>query len=291
VADGSEQARREATLQTIIRDTLSLDESTSRESRSAYRIIKLVFDPHVSGHSNLPDEPVLFVGNHTMYALDAMLMPMIMQHEFGRFVRGMADRLFFFGDERLRNLIIKMGAVAGDPAVCTALMEAGKDLLVFPGGAREVTKTAEERYRLKWKKRDGFIRLAAKNGYTIVPFPTVGTDELYDRYMEGHEIPDSALGRFLQRIGLLDENVNPDYLPPIPKGLFGSLWPKPQRCYLGFGEPLRLAQYEGCVPDDAVVKELRDEVAGRIESQISQLLLKRTQHHEKDGWLRRVLTR
>ena len=71
-----------------------------------------------------------------------------------------------------------------------------------------------------------------------MPFGLVGPDEFYGHLMEGQELPDSALGRLLTRLGLLHEDIRSDILPPIPVGSLGTLFPKPQRCYLGFGQPV-----------------------------------------------------
>ena len=60
----------------------------------------------------------------------------------------------------------------------SALMRAGQHLMVFPGGQREVFKRKNEAYRLIWKERIGFVTLAAAFGYSIVPFASLGADEI-----------------------------------------------------------------------------------------------------------------
>jgi 1-acyl-sn-glycerol-3-phosphate acyltransferase len=169
-------------------------------------------------------------------------------------------------------------------------MEHGHDLLVFPGGAHEATKTAAEKYTLQWKERYGFVRLAAKHGYPILPFALVGPDEFYSHLMEGRDLPDSALGKLLRRLGLIDDNTRPDMLPPIPAGALGSLMPKPQRCYLQFGEPVETSAYAGKKPTRKQLQAIRDKVGGQIETMLAELLLLREQRRGKDGLLRRLLT-
>jgi hypothetical protein len=134
------------------------------------------------------------------------------------------------------------------------------------------------------------VKLAAKHGYTIMPFGLVGPDEFYGRYMEGQDLPDSALGQLLKRLGLLTDDIRSDILPPIPLGLLGTLIPKPQRCYLGFGEPINLAQYKGKTLTKKRQQIIRGQVAEQIETQLTELLFAREQHKGQDSLLRRLLT-
>jgi 1-acyl-sn-glycerol-3-phosphate acyltransferase len=169
-------------------------------------------------------------------------------------------------------------------------MKDRQDLLVFPGGAHEAVKPASAKYELQWKERCGFVKLAARHGYTIMPFGLVGPDEFYGHFMEGQALPESALGRLLTYLGVLNENTRRDILPPIPVGSLGTLFPKPQRCYLGFGRPINLSRYRGKTLPKKTLLSIRAEVAEQIETQLAQLLITREQHKGKDGLLRRLLT-
>ncbi|MFT7177467.1 MAG: hypothetical protein ACJAUG_003480 [Halioglobus sp.] len=94
----------------------------------------------------------------------------------------------------------------------------------------------------------------------------------------------------LSQFGLLTEDTRTDMLPPIPLGLMGSLLPKPQRCYIGFGEPVDLSQFEGKKMSKGNQRIIRNQVADEIEEQLSELLLLREQNKGDDGLLRRLLT-
>ena len=170
------------------------------------------------------------------------------------------------------------------------MMEDGQDLLVFPGGAHEAVKPSSDLYSLQWKERYGFVRLAAMHGYTIMPFGIVGPDEFYGHYIEGSDLPASKLGRMLSRFGLLTEDTRTDILPPIPIGTLGSAFPKPQRCYLGFGEAVDLSNYKGQALSKKSLRIIRNQVADEIEEQLDELLLLREQNKGSDSLLRRILT-
>ena len=268
---------------------LAVEPPSGVELEVSYQIVKRLFKPMILGTENIPDRPCLFVGNHSLFALDGWVIGPLMTKELNRFPRGLGDK-FLFANPRVGDFVLKSGAVMGHPDVCSALMKAGEDLIVFPGGAHEAVKPASMKYELQWKERYGFVKLAARHGYTIMPFGLVGPDEFYGHLMEGQDIPGSALGTLLKRLGLLNDDVRADVLPPIPIGALGSFLPKPQRCYLGFGEPIDLARYKGRTPTKREQKSIRAAVAEEIETQLAELLFTREQEKGKDGFMRRLLS-
>ena len=167
------------------------------------------------------------------------------------------------------------------------MMQDGADLLVYPGGAHESMKATSEMYELQWRERYGFVRMAAENGYNITPFGVVGPEECFDHVMEKEDLLDTRLGKLLS-----DRGVRADLMPPIPSGLFSTLLPKPQHCYIAFGETVIVPDYSGgkSVPKK-VMKDVREEVADGVEGLIRDMLLLRAQKRGDDSWLRRWLTR
>ena len=255
----------------------------------AYQIVKRIFNPMVTGAQNIPKEPCLFVGNHSLFALDGAIIRPIFLKELQRFPRAMGDK-FLFSIERVANILVKQGIVMGHPDVCGALMDARQDLLLFPGGAYESVKPKSKLYELQWKERYGFVKLAATHGYTIMPFGLVGPDEFYGHLMEGQELPDTTLGKLLTHLGVLNNNIRSDMIPPIPIGSLGTALPKPQRCYLGFGKPINLSRHKGKTLSKKTVQAVRAQAAQAIENQLTQLLIKRERDKGKESFLRRLLT-
>ncbi|MDH3994928.1 MAG: acyltransferase family protein [Gammaproteobacteria bacterium] len=272
-----------------IATALAVPTPSGLELELPYRIVKRLFNPLIIGADNIPEQPCLFVGNHSLFALDGWVLGPVFNKELGRFVRGLGDK-FLFSSPAIGERILKTGAVMGHPEVCSALMKDGRDLIVFPGGAQEAVKPTSELYELKWKERYGFVKLAAKHGYTIMPFGSVGPDEFYSHYIEGRDLPDSAPGKILKRLGLITDDFRSDIMPPLPLGALGTPFPKPQRCYVGFGEPVDLSQYKGRTPTPKQQKSIRAEVAEQIEIQLAELLFARAQNRGKDGLLRKILT-
>jgi 1-acyl-sn-glycerol-3-phosphate acyltransferase len=273
----------------LIEQFLDFDGPDERSYQRLTAFVERYFSPTVTGVENIPDEPTLFIGNHSMFGLDGMIFLPMLYHETGRFARAMGDNAWF--QTFTREGMIKNGTVLAHPRVCSALMEEGLDLLVFPGGAAEANKTAEEKYNLVWRQRYGFVRMAAQHGYNITPFGLVGPDDWFDHRIEGRDLLDTRLGKLLTRMGVT-EGLREDLLPPLPAGVFSTLLPKPQRCFLAFGEPVSVPDCRGkkTVPM-SVQKSVREETAAKVEQLVADMLLMRTQRKHEEGWVRRLLTR
>jgi 1-acyl-sn-glycerol-3-phosphate acyltransferase len=272
----------------LIEKFLAIEGPNEKSFERLYAFIQRYFAPTIVGLDNIPDEPTLFIGNHAMFGLDGMILMPTIYHETGRFLRAMGDNAWFqtaTGEKMAAN-----GMVLGHPEVCGALMEAGQDLLVFPGGAAEANKTAEEKYSLVWKERYGFVRMAAQHGYNITPFGMVGPDDWWDHAIEGRDLLQSRLVKLLQKMGVIGE-IREDIVPPIPRGLFNTLLPKPERCFLAFGEPIEVPDCKGKKVSMAVQKSVRNQTARQVESLVGDMLLMRTQNKHNEGTIRRLLTR
>jgi len=276
-------------LQSHIERALAVKAPQGLEIDIAYRLVQRLFSPVITGTENIPKRPCLFVGNHSLFALDGAVLTPIFLKNLRRFTRPMGDK-FLFTNRAIADYLLSTGIVMGHPEVCSALMEAEQDLLLFPGGAYEAVKPVSQLYELQWKDRFGFVKLAARHGYTIMPFGLVGPDEFYGHLIEGQDLPHTVLGRLLTRLGVLHADTRNDILPPIPLGTLGSIFPKPQRCYLGFGQGVDLSRYQGKSLSKKTLQAVRTEVATEIETQLTELLATREQRKGQDSLLRRILT-
>jgi 1-acyl-sn-glycerol-3-phosphate acyltransferase len=230
----------------------------------------------------LPDRPCLFIGNHALFGLDGLVILPVMLQEQQRFLRPMGDR-FLFSNPAVAEMLLRRGGTMGHPEVARALMAHDQDILVFPGGAHEAVKSSRDRYTLQWKDRLGFLRLAAEFGYTIVPFGLVGPDEFYEYLLDSDQVVE-----LLARFGLWAEGQRRDAVPPLLRGTFGSLIPRPQACYLSFGEALELPAPGGPAPGRKRLLAWRNTVARRIEEEIGAMLLQRERERSSLGFLRRL---
>lgn len=227
--------------------------------------------PRFFGMDRIPrNDGFLLAGNHTLFAmLDAPLMIFGIYEEAGVFIHSLGDHIHF-AIPGWRDLLAGFGVVDGTRDNCRALMRAGRSLLVYPGGGREVFKRRNEKYKLIWGERVGFTRLAVEHGYPIVPFAAVGAEEAYDIVVDADDLLNSPLGPLFRFLAPRE-----DLMPPIVRGLGPTAIPRPERFYFHFGEPIRTAHLAGRESDDAVCLDVREQVRASVESGIEFLLEER----------------
>ena len=232
--------------------------------------------PCFDGLENIPAQgPVLLVGNHTLFGvLDMPLMLDEIHRTRGRFVRGLADNAHL-AVPGWRDLLLRAGAVRGTRENCRELLAAGEAVLVYPGGGREVAKRKGEKYRLIWKQRMGFARMAIEAGCPVVPFGAVGAEECFDILLDADHPAFTPLRAVVRRLG-----GNWDLVWPVVRGLGPTPLPRPQPLYFGFGAPISTQRWARQATD-AALRAVRDEAHAGVEEQIRLLQTKRRQrgHH------------
>ena len=248
--------------------------------------------PRFFGLNNIdPQRPSLLVGNHTIFGvLDVPHMMTAIYRERGVFVRSLGDRLHFqvpgWG-----SLLKSLGAVVGTRENCAALMRSGAHILVFPGGGREVAKRKGEAYKLIWKERTGFARMAIEHGYAITPFASVGPEECFDILLDANDVMQSPVGKFLDRVGITKSLLRGgDSIFPIACGLGFTMIPRPERFYFSFEPTLDTRRFAGKHDDPATLLALRTEVSQAVEASIAKLMAIRAQDPKRSllgGLLRR----
>ncbi len=64
-------------------------------------------------------------------------------------------------------------------AEATRLLQAGEIVVIAPGGMREAMRGPQEKYRVSWESRDGFVRLALRAQVPIVLAACPRADDIY----------------------------------------------------------------------------------------------------------------
>ncbi len=231
--------------------------------------------PRFSGLENVPrDRPALYVANHTLMGmLDTPLLTLGLHDQTGVFVRGLGDHLHF-AVPVWRDLLARFGCVEGTRDNCRALMKAGESIIVFPGGGREVFKRKNEKYRLIWKERMGFARLAIEFGYPVIPVAAVGAEDCYEILLDQDDYARLPWWPILERLA-----ERPDAIPPVVRGI-GPL-PRPQRFYFHFGKVIETKRLQGGQGDDALVFKFRERVRRTLQRDIGALLRSRDRDPER----------
>lgn len=254
---------------------------------------RLWFRPQFHGLEHLdPARPALYVGNHTLYGLlDAPLMAQGIYERTGIYFRSLGDH-FHFVTPGWGRLLLAFGAVDGTPVNCSRLMQAGAHIVVYPGGAREVMKNRGEEYRLVWKRRTGFARMAMQHGYDIVPFAAIGADDAYAIRYDSRAFRHSLPGRLAERSGLLQRFFRGgDTLGPLVTGVAGLPIPRPEKMYFLFGERIPTHHLQAVAQSRQAQWQLRQQVEQAIYQQLDALFAIRARDRDWSWWRKKLIAR
>lgn len=240
----------------------------------ALRPLERLLSPVFVGTEHLPARgPMLLAGNHTLGGLfDPPFLFLHVWRSRGVALRALGDHAHF-EVPLWRDQVRRMGVVDGTRENCAALMAAGEAVLVYPGGAREVTKGSDEKYTLLWKERTGFARMAIAHRCPVVPFGAVGVEDGLDVV---YDLRASPVGAAVRRLGGRD-----DMLMPVVKGIGAAPIPRPERLYFGFAEPVDPTAYGTDPSDDEAAWALREAVRERVEGLIGALRERQAEDPER----------
>lgn len=217
------------------------------------------FRTDVHGIDGIPQGRALFIANHSgQIPLDGVVIgsALMLDATPPRFPRSMVEKwtaeLPF-----VSTIFPRCGQVVGSPDNARRLLQQDEALIVFPEGARGISKTFDQRYQLQ-DFGLGFMRLALETKTPIVPVAVIGGEEQY---------PSIADVKPLARL------FGMPAFPLIPQLFFGMLAPLPTKYRLYFGETLN---FEGDHDDDdAIVEEKVWTVRSAIESMLARGLAER----------------
>jgi 1-acyl-sn-glycerol-3-phosphate acyltransferase len=136
------------------------------------------------GLENIPkDGRVLIIANHTgQLPIDATLLgyAIITNPNAPRAPKGMYERFIptmpFFS-----QWFSMWGGTLGDPENCERMLENEEAIMVFPEGARGISKPTSKKYQLQ-RFGNGFMHLALKCNTPIIPVGIAGCEEIMFNY-------------------------------------------------------------------------------------------------------------
>ncbi|MBA2506736.1 MAG: acyltransferase family protein [Thermoleophilaceae bacterium] len=228
------------------------------------------FRVEVQGIENVPAEAgALLVSNHSgALPPDA---PMIMQairneHPAPRPVYMLGEN-WFKGYPGVGMLANKMGLVPAHPANAQRLMHDENRLaLVFPEGQKGSRKLYWQRYKLRRFGRGGFVKTALRAQVPIVPIAVLGGEEAMPIF--AHVKP---LEQLTKLIYFPVNHAFPHF------GAAAGLMYMPAKFKIRFLEPIDLSSYgPDAAADLALVGALSEEIRGKIQQQVDQLVASRT---------------
>jgi 1-acyl-sn-glycerol-3-phosphate acyltransferase len=255
---------------------------SAAEIKIAFQILKpwrWLTNPVFRGMDRIPsDRPLLFVGNHTLYGLlDVPLLFRELYTKHGIFLRALGDH-GHFKIPYWRDLLQTFGVVDGTREHCSQLMRDGESILVFPGGGREVAKRKGEKYKLLWKNRTGFARMALEHDCTIVPFAAIGVEDALDIVFDTDQLMKTPARHLVEKFGIRESVI-----PPIVKGWGPTPLPRAERLYFEILDPLTVDKFKGRSVEEAA-QELRDQTRTAVENGIERLLAFQASDPERRRW-------
>lgn len=142
-------------------------------------IVKKYFRSEVRGLENVPDGPVLVVGNHSggLLTPDMSVFAVAYYDKFGydRPLITLAHDMLF--STPAAELLNRTGVVRATPENAAAALASGAVVMVFPGGDHEVYRSTLRRNQITFGGRTGYVRTAIEAGVPIVPAVSVGAQE------------------------------------------------------------------------------------------------------------------
>jgi 1-acyl-sn-glycerol-3-phosphate acyltransferase len=209
------------------------------------------FRAQAYGVERVPPGRVLLVANHSgQLPFDGVGIggAMLFDHDPPRMVRAMVEKwtqtLPF-----VSYLFSRWGQITGTPENCRHLLHNEEAILVFPEGAKGISKPFTQRYQLQ-EFGLGFMRLALETNTPIVPVAVVGAEE---------QAPAFNFAALAKLIGAPAVPIMP--LPP-----FVPIVPYPVRYRIYFGDAMT---FTGDADDEDDVLE---EKVRRVKNEIQAML-------------------
>ncbi len=241
-------------------DPFGFDPDTARYALAGAALLhRRYFRSEVFGIENVPTGRALVIANHSgQVPVDGLLIgsALMLDAEPPRFGRSMVEKwsatLPF-----VSFLFPRCGQVVGAPENARRLLLQDETLVVFPEGARGISKTFDRRYQLT-EFGLGFMRLALETKTPIIPTAVIGGEEQYVSVAD---------------IKPLAKLLGMPALPILPQLLSGFIAPLPTRYRLYFGEPI---YFDGDPDDDdSVIEEKVWVVKTTIQSMVNRGLKER----------------
>lgn len=235
-------------------------------------LINAYFGGEVRGWRHVPRRgPMLIVGNHSggMASIDTIPFMVRWVAE-----RGPAAPLYFlaydllFAVPQFRALARQVGLVPASPANARRALERGAAVMVFPGGDHEVFRSWQERNRIDFNGRTGFVSLAISAGVPVVPMTIHGAHESTIVLTRGERIAEwIGAARLSVKVFPIVWNIPfgiaPAFVPSIPL---------PAKITVEIGPPLDWTRYGAAgARDPRTLKRCYAEITGAMQRTLDRL--------------------
>lgn len=241
------------------------------------RLLKRWHRAEVRGIERIPQGPALVVGNHSAGVMTPdtwiLLADVYARYGIDAIPYGLGHDLVMKSG-LLGPLLAKVGGVRAAPGNALRLFEAGRKIMVYPGGDLDSLRPFRARDEVRFGQRRGFMRLALRAGVPIVPVVAAGTQE---SLLVIDDLP--WLARLIRADRWARLKVWPLALT-IPWGLtlgpIPPFIPYPARILIEVLEPSRFERSgPDAADDEAYVESCARDVHARMQACLTRLARKR----------------
>ena len=232
------------------------------------------FGLDVSGWEHIPGPPSLLVSNHSGGTTipDVWGFAVAWYRHFGvsRPCNALAHEMVF-SNPITGSFFAKRGILRANRELARrVLTEFRRDLLVLPGGDKEVWRPWKDRWTVRWSGRKGYARTAIETGVPVVPVAHAGAHNTLMVLSDG-----AAIARRLGLKKLVRAEIWPLHIS-IPWGLTLGPWPHlplPTTLRYRIGAPITPPALEDPErgPTEAQVRDLDQTVRSAVQALLFDL--------------------
>lgn len=231
----------------------------------------------VRGVERVPKGAGLYVGNHNAgpWTPDSFIFCADVYHAHGEDAvpYGLAHETAV-SLPIVRDVFIPLGAVRASPENARRLFEAGKKMLVYPGGDLDSMRPFRKRNRIVFAGRQGYARVAIRHGIPITPVVSAGAHSTWLVLSDGRRLAKWLRVDTFMRLKAWPIVVSIPWgltLGPVPFYL-----PFPTRILIELLEPIRFERSgEEAASDDAYVAECDAQVREVMQTALTRLAAER----------------
>jgi 1-acyl-sn-glycerol-3-phosphate acyltransferase len=238
------------------------------------------FRAEFEGWERLPSGPSLLVSVHAGAALtiDAWVFVYGWYRRFGedRILHGTAHDVLMTAP-LIGDYFKASGVIPASREGVTAALDAGHDVIVWPGGEQDSMRNWRRRDEVVLAGRRGFVKQAINSGVPIVPVATVGGSDSAFVLTEGRWIASA-----LDKVGGIASKLRAATLPVIAGLPFGiqpevlpTHFPLPTKLRYEILEPIEVDSDPARTDDDEYVDRKFSEVERALQEGVERLAERR----------------
>lgn len=238
-------------------------------------LVDRYFRMEVDGFERLPEAPALLIGNHAsgLIPIDAYAFAWQWIRRFGfeRFMHGTAHD-FLMASPVPGAYLKRIGTIPASREGIFGALEAGRDVMLFPGGDVDALRPFYRRDKVELAGRRGFVKQAIRAQVPIVPVASVGGTDTYFVLTDGRRI-----AKTLRLDKLLRSEVFPIGLG-FPLGIAPGIIPQlplPAKLRAEILEPVDMGTDSSLEEDDEFVELKFREVESKLQAGVDRMARKR----------------